>query len=102
MDLTPSLVKPDNELQWRELGPGTRWATVHKFPHGGTVYRIHGDPDSTFPAHTHCGGEEVYILSGDYSDPHGRFEAGTFLSYPAESHHEPRTESGCELLVIWW
>ncbi|HYE78511.1 MAG TPA: cupin domain-containing protein [bacterium] len=102
MDLPPSLVKPDTDLQWRELGPGTRWATVHKFPQGGTLYRIHGDPGATFPGHTHRGGEEVYVMAGDYSDGYGRFEAGTFLSYPAGSHHAPSTERGCELLVIWW
>ena len=99
---SPPIVIQSDALRWKYLGSGTRWARLHRLANGGTVYRIQGDAGSTFPAHTHHGGEEVFVMSGDYSDESGSYAAGAYLSYPPGSHHEPMTFGGCDLLVIWW
>lgn len=102
MNLTPLLTQHPDSLSWRELSPGTRLAVLKRLANGGSICRITGEAGSTFPEHTHWGGEEVYIVSGDYGDPSGTYHAGHFISYPPGSTHTPWTVGGCDMLVIAW
>ena len=43
-------------------------------------------------SHEHPGGEEIYIISGEVIDEHGRCPAGTWIRSPAGSQHAPRVE----------
>jgi anti-sigma factor ChrR (cupin superfamily) len=52
----------------------------------------------SFQSHVHFGGEEIYVLSGELIDEHGRYPAGTWLRNPHLSRHDPRAE---EETVIW-
>ena len=56
-------------------------------------------PGTTFVAHTHPGGEEIYVLSGVFSDEHGSYPAGTWLRNPSGSRHTPFSEEGCVIYV---
>ena len=57
-------------------------------------------PGSTFSAHTHGGGEEIYVLDGAFGDEHGLYPAGTYLRNPIGSSHTPQIgESGALILV---
>ena len=47
-------------------------------------------PDSSFPAHVHGGGEEIFVLEGEFADEHGRYPAGTYIRNPIGSRHSPR------------
>lgn len=47
-------------------------------------------PDSSFPAHVHGGGEEIFVLEGEFADEHGRYPAGTYVRNPIGSRHRPR------------
>ncbi len=61
------------------------------------------DAGTGFPSHVHGGGEELFVLSGVFSDEHGDFGAGTWLRNGVGSAHTPRSAEGCELLVkLWW
>jgi len=60
------------------------------------------DVGSAFPAHTHGGGEEIYVLEGTFADEHGAYPAGTYLRNPAGSRHTPRAPDGCVLFVKLW
>jgi len=33
-------------------------------------------PNSRFPAHTHGGGEEIFVLEGVFADEHGEYSKG--------------------------
>ncbi len=57
---------------------------------------------SHFPAHTHGGGEEIWVLSGVFSDEHGGYPAGSYLRNPVGSSHAPFSVQGCEILVRLW
>jgi anti-sigma factor ChrR (cupin superfamily) len=50
-------------------------------------------------AHTHEGGEEVYVISGEIADEAGRYPAGTWLRNPHGSGHAPRAERDSLLWV---
>jgi hypothetical protein len=59
-------------------------------------------PESRFPAHTHGGGEEFFVLEGVFQDETGDFPAGSYVRNPPTSRHSPRSTPGCVLLVKLW
>lgn len=42
-----------------------------------------------FQSHTHFGGQEIYVISGEFNDEHGNYPAGTWLRNPHMSQHYP-------------
>lgn len=70
---------------------------------GGEVARatsiVHYAPGSSFPRHTHDGGEEIFVLDGIFSDASGDFGPGTYIKNPAGSTHTPGSLTGCTLFV---
>lgn len=66
---------------------------------GHTTSFVRFAPCSSFPQHTHHQGEEIYVLSGVFSDEDGDYPAGTYLRNPPSSSHSPFTHEGCELFV---
>jgi anti-sigma factor ChrR (cupin superfamily) len=55
--------------------------------------------DSSFPAHTHTGGEEFLVLSGVFSDSSGNFPEGFYVRNPIGSRHTPFSRTGAEIYV---
>lgn len=45
-----------------------------------------------FQPHTHFGGEEVFVLSGEFVDEHGSYPAGSWIRSPHLSSHHPFVE----------
>ncbi|MCL1127195.1 cupin domain-containing protein [Shewanella surugensis] len=56
-------------------------------------------PNHYFPAHTHVGGEEIFVLEGIFSDESGDHPAGSYLRNPSNSRHRPFSREGCVLFV---
>ena len=56
-------------------------------------------PGTDFPLHRHEGGEEVFILSGEFYDELGKYHQGCWIRNPAGSSHQPATAEGCLMLV---
>ncbi len=52
-----------------------------------------------FQPHTHFGGEEIYVISGEFMDEHGRYPAGTWIRSPHMSEHFPFVEEETVILV---
>ncbi len=57
---------------------------------------------SSFPSHTHDGGEEFIVLDGVFQDEHGDYPAGTYIRNPPTTQHSPRSEAGCTIFVKLW
>jgi len=51
-----------------------------------------------FQAHSHFGGEEIYVISGELKDEHGSYPQGTWIRSPHLSEHFPYVE---ERTLIW-
>lgn len=51
-----------------------------------------------FQPHTHYGGEEILVLSGEFRDEFGRYPAGSWLRSPHMSRHHPFVDAPT---VIW-
>lgn len=60
---------------------GTESVALVKFPAG-----------ERFHPHTHYGGEEIFVLEGEFIDEHGRYPAGSWLRSPHLSQHTPYVE----------
>lgn len=61
---------------------------------------VHYAPNSEFPAHLHQGGEEFYVLAGEFADEHGQYPAGTYMRNPVGTSHAPRVgPKGATLFV---
>jgi anti-sigma factor ChrR (cupin superfamily) len=56
-------------------------------------------PESYFSAHTHGGGEEIFVLEGTFSDEHADYPAGTYIRNPIGSSHSPHSKAGCTIFV---
>ena len=73
---------------------------------GGEVARatsiVRFKAGSTFPMHTHNGGEEFLVLDGMFSDEAGDFGPGSYLRNPVGTSHTPFTHEGCMIFVKLW
>jgi anti-sigma factor ChrR (cupin superfamily) len=57
-------------------------------------------PNSTFSRHVHGGGEEFFVLEGEFGDEHRSYPAGTYVRNPIGTAHSPRVgEQGCLIFV---
>lgn len=51
-----------------------------------------------FQQHRHFGGEEIYVISGEFKDEYGSYPAGSWIRSPHLSEHFPFVE---EETLIW-
>jgi anti-sigma factor ChrR (cupin superfamily) len=101
-DFSKRVVIQTNELPWiASPQPGVDRRMLDRI--GDEVARatslVRYAPASVFEAHVHGLGEEFFVLDGIFSDEHGDYRAGTYVRNPPGSHHSPRTEPGCIILV---
>ena len=54
---------------------------------------------ATFSEHIHPGGEEIFVLEGEFGDEFGFYPAGTYIRNPPGSHHSSFSSIGCKLFV---
>jgi hypothetical protein len=96
-------VADTTRMAWAPSPSGSVWRKrVHLVgpPESGQVTSIvRYEPRSTFPAHDHPEGEEIFVLEGVFSDEHGDWPAGTYLLNPEGFRHEPFSQPGCVLFV---
>ncbi len=57
-------------------------------------------PNSTFSRHVHSGGEEFFVLEGEFADEHRTYPVGSYVRNPIGTAHSPRVgEQGCVIFV---
>lgn len=71
---------------------------LHSFK-GESTALVHWPAGEHFQPHVHAGGEEIYVISGEFIDEHGRYGAGTWLRNPHMSRHNPYVEQDTVILV---
>jgi len=102
-DLSVRAAADTSRMKWVPSPSGSVWRKrVHLVgpPESGQVTSVvRYEPDSTFPAHDHPEGEEIFVLEGVFSDEHGDWPAGTFLLNPEGFRHSPFSVRGCTLFV---
>lgn len=89
------------EASWLPGQGGLRVMPLHEFGDGErteSTALVHWPAGERFKPHRHFGGEEIFVLRGEFADEFGRYPAGTWLRNPDQSVHEPFTD---EETVIW-
>lgn len=76
---------------------GLKVLPLHQFGAEGTAL-VHWPAGERFQRHAHFGGEEIYVLSGEFIDEQGRYPTGTWIRSPHLSEHFPYVE---EDTLIW-
>ncbi|MDH3531413.1 MAG: cupin domain-containing protein [Gammaproteobacteria bacterium] len=57
-------------------------------------------PDSSFSQHVHGGGEEFFVLEGEFADEHRTYPAGSYVRNPVGTAHSPKVgDQGCTIFV---
>lgn len=60
---------------------------------------VRWQPGTVFSPHRHFGGEEIFVLEGNFQDEFGAYPKGTWLRNPHMSAHHPFSHTGCTILV---
>jgi len=86
-----------NITSWRPGIGGLQVMPLHSHIHENTAL-VKWPIGEVFKPHTHVGGEEIFVLSGTFSDEYGSYPKGTWIRNPHLSHHHPYVD---EETVIW-
>lgn len=97
-DLEPVCIQTET-AEWRPgLVPGLSVLPLHSFETEHTAL-VRWEPGTVFNPHVHPGGEEIFVLSGEFGDDQGLYPQGTWLRNPPYSQHHPFSKGGCTILV---
>jgi quercetin dioxygenase-like cupin family protein len=66
---------------------------------GQSAALVRFEPGSSFPAHDHPAGEEVYIVEGAVQIGRHQLKAGDYLYTPPGGKHAAKSETGCVFYV---
>lgn len=102
MDMNERLILSTNSLEWTS-SPSQKVMRKQlereKEESGHVTSVVKYLENSNFKSHYHPLGEEIFVLSGTFSDESGDYPSGTYLRNPPGSHHSPFSEKGCVLFV---
>lgn len=94
------LVVDTNVTTWSSgTVPGIEIMHLHEYG-DVRVAMIRWAPNTPFKAHSHPGGEEVYVIEGAYYDEHGEYSAGSWIRSPHGSRHAPYTRDEGALIFV--
>ena len=86
-----------NATDWRPGIGNLQVMPLHEYQ-GESTALVRWPAGEKFQPHRHFGGEEIYVISGEFIDEFGRYPAGTWLRSPHLSEHFPYVEQDT---VIW-
>lgn len=98
-DLRPVRVDTQS-AQWHQgLVPGLNVMPLHTYD-GVNTALVRWAPNTQFQQHVHAGGEEIFVLSGVFSDESGDYREGTWIRSPRWSRHAPFTGQEGALIYV--
>ena len=71
---------------------------LHSFK-GESTALVHWPAGERFQPHVHAGGEEIFVINGEFIDEYGRYPEGTWIRSPHMSKHNPYVEQDTLILV---
>jgi anti-sigma factor ChrR (cupin superfamily) len=83
---------------WHQGQGGLQVMPLHHFKMEGTAL-VKWPAGERFVPHRHWGGEEIFVLSGEFIDEHSRYPVGTWIRSPHLSTHHPYVEKETIILV---
>ena len=91
------------DLELTECADGITMGVLWEGENGKRAEVYEFSPGAVFPGlDVHeSGPEQVYVISGVFSDGREDFPAGSFIHHPMGSSHAPQSAPGCVLLVLF-
>lgn len=86
------------KAQWRAGHGNLQVLPLHSFD-TENVALVKWPKGEHFIRHSHYGGEEIYVLKGEFIDEHGRYPEGTWIRSPHLSSHDPFVENETIIFV---
>jgi len=80
-----------NTAVWRAGIGGLSVLPLHEHL-GESVALVRWPAGEHFQPHVHMGGEEIFVISGEFCDEYGRYPAGSWIRSPHQSRHDPFVE----------
>jgi putative transcriptional regulator len=98
----PGLPPPLNHCvygKWLQVGLGIRWRPMRV---GGAAWAglLQIAPGRSLPRHGHEGPELACVLSGNFTDANGRYEAGDVAEPDGDGDHQPRVDGPQSCLCV--
>lgn len=87
-----------NTASWLQGSCNLKVMPLHEFE-GESTALVYWPKGEHFVKHTHFGGEEIYVISGEFIDEKGRYPSGTWIRSPHMSVHNPYVEQDTIILV---
>lgn len=87
-----------NKEAWLPGHGGLQVMPLHHFKTEGTAL-VKWPAGEKFLPHRHWGGEEIFVLSGEFMDEFSRYPVGTWIRSPHLSTHHPFVEEETVILV---
>jgi len=89
------------ETDWRETRtPGVAVKVLRSDKtSGASSFLLKLDAGARVQAHDHPGGEELYVLQGDFQVGRDKLHAGDYLYTPPNGVHAASSVEGCLVLV---
>jgi len=87
-----------DKTPWRPGHGGLTVMPLHNIA-GESTALVKWPAGEKFVPHQHYGGEEIFVLSGEFIDEHGRYPSGTWIRSPHLSRHHPWVEQETVILV---
>jgi len=84
--------------EWLAGHGGLKVMPLHSFK-GESTALVFWPAGEKFIPHTHVGGEEIFVISGEFIDEYGRYPKGSWLRSPHMSQHHPYVEQDTLILV---
>ena len=88
-----------NSVIWLKIDDGVEMLVLRHEPKEVRAL-LKFAPGKGYSRHMHPEGEEVFVITGIYSDNGIDYPAGSYIYYPAESEHAPESATGCTIMVI--
>lgn len=86
-----------SKQKWLAGQGGLEVMPLHNFEHEH-VALVKWPVGERFQPHKHFGGEEIFVLSGEFRDEHGHYPQGSWIRSPHMSEHFPFVE---QQTIIW-
>jgi anti-sigma factor ChrR (cupin superfamily) len=87
-----------NKTQWSPGIGGLSVMPLHSYQ-GESTALVKWPKGERFQLHRHFGGEEVFVIKGEFIDELGRYPQGTWIRSPHLSEHNPYVEEETLILV---
>ncbi|MBL4711061.1 MAG: cupin domain-containing protein [Gammaproteobacteria bacterium] len=91
------VIKPEDQ-EWRPGIGNLQVIALHTHNCESTAL-VFWPKNEVFQPHTHWGGEEVFVIKGQFIDEYGSYPAGSWIRSPHLSKHYPRVEEETIILV---